>query len=90
LQSQSDAAWIRVKRRLRAVAVLCHLAHLSAAFFAAAAAIAQTVPNEFAWPSKPIRFVVPFPAGSSTDVVARIIAQMLAVRLRDSTATLIN
>jgi tripartite-type tricarboxylate transporter receptor subunit TctC len=34
-----------------------------------------------AWPSKPIRFIVPFPAGSSTDVVGRIVAQMLSTRL---------
>ncbi len=29
------------------------------------------------WPSKPVRFVVPFPAGGSTDVVGRIIAEHL-------------
>ena len=33
------------------------------------------------WPSKPIKFIVPFPAGSSTDVVARIVAQMLGPRI---------
>lgn len=33
------------------------------------------------WPNKPIRFIVPFPAGSSTDVVARIVSQMLGARL---------
>ncbi len=33
------------------------------------------------WPSRPIKFIVPFPAGSSTDVVARIIGQMLSARL---------
>jgi putative tricarboxylic transport membrane protein len=61
--------------------MLRYLALLSAVVFATAAAVAQTASNEPAWPSKPIRFVVPFPAGSSTDVVARIIAQMLAARL---------
>jgi hypothetical protein len=27
------------------------------------------------WPSRPLRFVVPFPAGGSTDVGARLIGQ---------------
>lgn len=34
-----------------------------------------------AWPAKPVRVVVPFSAGGSTDVVARIIADKLAPRL---------
>jgi tripartite-type tricarboxylate transporter receptor subunit TctC len=33
------------------------------------------------WLERPIRLVVPFPAGASTDVVARIIAQKLGQRL---------
>ena len=42
----------------------------------AAAAQAQT-----AWPTKPIRLIVGFAAGGSTDVTARIIAQALSERL---------
>ena len=33
------------------------------------------------WPVKPIKLIVPFPAGSSTDVVGRIVAQSLGQRL---------
>ncbi|HEY1542507.1 MAG TPA: tripartite tricarboxylate transporter substrate binding protein [Xanthobacteraceae bacterium] len=33
------------------------------------------------WPTRPIRFIVPFPAGGSTDIIARIMAQWLTVRL---------
>ena len=33
------------------------------------------------WPERPIRFIVPFTAGSSSDIVARLVAQKLAERL---------
>src|SRR5207302_1703684 len=34
------------------------------------------------WPERPIRLVVPFTPGSSSDIVARIVAQKLGERLR--------
>src|SRR5580692_9353173 len=41
------------------------------------AATAQTA----SWPDRPIHLIVPFPAGSSSDIVARIVAQKLGERL---------
>jgi len=34
-----------------------------------------------AWPARPIKLVVPFPAGSSPDIMARLVADPLAARL---------
>ena len=50
---------------------------------AAALAFAAALPAAFAadWPAKPITLVVPFPAGGSTDAVARLIAQRLGEKL---------
>src|SRR3954447_14573167 len=30
------------------------------------------------WPSRPLRFIVPFPAGGSTDVAARLVGEHLS------------
>jgi tripartite-type tricarboxylate transporter receptor subunit TctC len=48
---------------------------------AAAAAAAQPGPAAGHWPERAIHFIVPFPAGSSSDIVARIVAQKLTARL---------
>ncbi len=51
---------------------------------AVAVAMASLVSPSFAqdkWPSKPITYVVPFPAGGTTDILARIISQKLGPAL---------
>lgn len=46
--------------------------------FAAFALAAATTAGAETWPSKPVRMIVPFPAGGATDVVARLLSQKLA------------
>lgn len=44
---------------------------------AMAAAMAMPAAAQQAWPSKPVRMIVPFAAGGSTDVVARLLGERL-------------
>ncbi|MFZ4410395.1 MAG: Bug family tripartite tricarboxylate transporter substrate binding protein [Paracraurococcus sp.] len=50
----------------------------------AAAAAATTARAQEAWPSRPIRVIVPFPAGGTTDMLARLYAQRLSETLGQS------
>jgi tripartite-type tricarboxylate transporter receptor subunit TctC len=53
----------------------------SALLILTATAVSAMAQSADTWPNKPIRLIVPFPAGSSTDVVGRIVAQMLSARI---------
>lgn len=56
----------------------------SALALAAASAFATPVLANDAWPSKPIRLVVPYPPGGSSDIIARSIGQVISQELKQS------
>jgi tripartite-type tricarboxylate transporter receptor subunit TctC len=54
---------------------------LTAGFFALALALLATGAEAQAWPAKPIRLIIPFPAGGALDSVGRVAAAALSERL---------
>src|SRR5262245_23618409 len=54
---------------------------LSAAFAMSMASLAHTQSRAQSYPVKPIKLVVPFPAGGATDTAARLVAQRLQIGL---------
>src|SRR2546430_12213778 len=55
--------------------------HLAAVFVAATAFAGTLAQAQTAWPSKPIRWIVPFPPGGPADVVTRLVSAKLAERV---------
>jgi tripartite-type tricarboxylate transporter receptor subunit TctC len=51
------------------------------ALFAMLLAVDAAAAQSANWPDRPVHLIVPFPAGSSSDIVARIVAQKLGERL---------
>ena len=51
---------------------------------AAAVALPAVGQSKDAWPSKPIRIVVPYPPGGSSDIIARAISVPLADALKQT------
>ncbi|HKX43018.1 MAG TPA: tripartite tricarboxylate transporter substrate-binding protein, partial [Burkholderiaceae bacterium] len=54
------------------------------AALAGAATLAWPAVRAQAWPSRPIKLLVPFPPGSSPDLIARLIAEPLGAALKQT------
>jgi tripartite-type tricarboxylate transporter receptor subunit TctC len=61
----------------------------SALLLASATVVIAPVQAQAPWPDRPIRFVVPFPPGGSSDLLGRIVAEGLAKQL-DATVVVEN
>jgi tripartite-type tricarboxylate transporter receptor subunit TctC len=64
------------KQAMKAAGIVCGLL---AGLLAAAAAWAQDAAKDY--PSRPVRWVVPFPPGASNDIIARLVGQKLTESL---------
>jgi tripartite-type tricarboxylate transporter receptor subunit TctC len=58
-----------------------HIIKHAAIALVALVAVAGPAMAQDKWPSKPIKYIVPFPPGGTTDILARIIAQKLSTSL---------
>jgi len=65
----------------RAALVACAAMVLAAPSGGALAQTARSTGSGQAYPSKPIRLIVAFPPGGSTDIIARLVGQQLGDRL---------
>jgi tripartite-type tricarboxylate transporter receptor subunit TctC len=64
--------------QIKSKTMLCAFAFIAASV---AAIMPHTASAQESWPSKPITYVVPFPAGGTTDTLARLISQKLGPAL---------
>lgn len=58
------------------------LPHAVAALLAAAVSLTPLAALSQEWPGRPLRFIVPFPPGGTSDIVGRLVAQPVSDRLK--------
>ena len=61
-----------------------HIRRRAVLVASAAAVAAPTLRAQSGWPNKPLRIVVPYPPGGSSDIIARAISQPLSEALKQS------
>ncbi len=64
--------------------VLCAALGAAACIAAPPTAAQTTAPGAQAYPNRPIRIIVPFPAGGTTDIIARLVAQRMGESMGQS------
>ena len=80
--THADTSSRRFFARVFAGTVAGTLAGAAAGSLGLAAVALPTAAHAQGFPSKPLRFVVPFPAGSATDAAARIVAQAISEEMK--------
>ena len=76
-----EAARHRATRKLTQWASLCGLLMLPLATVGLFCAMPLTVGAQAAWPNRPVKIIVPFSAGSGTDILARVVSEHLTKTL---------
>ena len=70
---------------MKIICLICHICDVSRALvIATGLALGAMNGNAQSYPAKPIRLVVPFPAGGATDIFARVLSQKMGDKLGQS------
>ena len=70
---------------MKIICLVCHICDVSRALvIATGLALGAMNGNAQSYPAKPIRLVVPFPAGGATDIFARVLSQKMGDKLGQS------